>query len=262
MQGTNTYIVGTGKERLIIDTGQGYREWADLTESTCKAKGIKLVRILLSHWHGDHTKGVPDLIRIWPELSNATHKNSADRGQKSIDDGEKFHVEGATIRAVHAPGHSEDHMCFILEEESTMFTGDNILGHGSSAIEDLSTYTKGISTMEAQGCKIGFPAHGDVIPDLRAKISAELGLRRQRERRILSVLVDQRRGEQGHGGKGAMTTKEVVQKMHGQKLDPRVAALAIEPLTEEVLKKLAGDGKVAFQLRAGEKKWFAVSLTR
>ena len=49
-----------------------------------------------------------------------------------------FEVEGATLRAVHAPGHAEDHTCIVLAEEMAMFTGDNVLGHDTSAGEQLS----------------------------------------------------------------------------------------------------------------------------
>jgi hypothetical protein len=120
LQGTNTFIIGTGKERLIIDTGQGIPEWADLIASTLTSFGIKLTAVLLTHWHGDHTGGVPDLLRLYPELGGSIYKNLPSKTQQPIYDGQLFEVEGATIRAVHTPGHSDDHMCFVLEEEQAL----------------------------------------------------------------------------------------------------------------------------------------------
>ncbi|KAF3763008.1 Metallo-hydrolase/oxidoreductase, partial [Cryphonectria parasitica EP155] len=128
LQGTNTYIVGTGDQRLLIDTGQGIPEWARLISSTLASSGITLSAVLLTHWHGDHTGGVPDLLRMYPHLSDAIYKHTPSRSQRPITDGQVFQVQGATVRAVHAPGHSHDHMCFVLDEENAMFTGDNVLG--------------------------------------------------------------------------------------------------------------------------------------
>jgi hypothetical protein len=41
-------------------------------------------------------------------------------------------------------------------------------------------------------------------------------------------------------------------------LDEETRTLALEPFTAEVLRKLAGDGKVAFQMRGGKKQWYAL----
>jgi len=92
-----------------------------------------------------------------------------------------FKVEGATVRAVHSPGHSTDHMCFILEEEQAMFTGDNVLGHGTSAVEHLGTWMNTLQTMNSHGCDKGYPAHGMVIEDLRTKITGQLTQNHLRE---------------------------------------------------------------------------------
>lgn len=105
-QGTNTYIVGTGKRRLIIDTGGGESEWAELIRSTLKAMDITLSHVLLTHWHGDHTGGVPNLLRLYPYLQDSIYKNDPNGGQQDITDGQIFRVEGATVRAIHVPGHS------------------------------------------------------------------------------------------------------------------------------------------------------------
>jgi glyoxylase-like metal-dependent hydrolase (beta-lactamase superfamily II) len=245
---------------LIIDTAQGLPEWIDIISETLEQFSISLSHVFLTHWHGDHTGGVPDLTRVYPHLSSATYKNSPAKGQLPIEDGQVFRVEGATIRAVHSPGHSHDHMCFILEEENAMFTGDNILGHGTSAVEELSVYMTSLRAMQSHNCTLGYPAHGAVIQDLPAKISGELTQKLKREERILKTLeklnMEQRRME-GRKIK-SVTVKELVTSVHGMELDEEVRALALEPFMDEVLRKLAEEGRVGFEMRGGEKKWFGV----
>jgi glyoxylase-like metal-dependent hydrolase (beta-lactamase superfamily II) len=152
-------------------------------------------------------------------------------------------------------------MCFILEEENAMFTGDNLLGHGTSAVENLSTWMNTLRKMQSQNCAKGYPAHGDVIPDLPRKIKEELGQKAKREERVLRSLSTLKREQAAAGNrKGSVTVKQLVTAMHGGALDSQVRDLAIEPFTEEILRKLAEDGRVAFELRRGEKRWFAIEL--
>lgn len=262
LQGTNTYIVGTGTSRLLIDTAQGIPDWADLIASTLSDLGITLSHVLLSHWHGDHTGGVPDLLRMYPELSSAIYKNSPAKDQQEILDGQIFEVEGATIRAFHSPGHSHDHMCFILEEEDAMFTGDNILGHGTSAVENLGLLMDTWRSMLTQQCKLGYPAHGAVVPNLPLKIKGELAGKTRREAQVLAKLQSLRNAPVMSDStmrrtKVSITVKQLVILMHGEGVNEEVRMLALEPFMEEVLRKLAEDGKVGFEIRAGEKKWFS-----
>ncbi|KAF2723084.1 Metallo-hydrolase/oxidoreductase [Polychaeton citri CBS 116435] len=256
-QGTNTYLVGTGRDRLIVDTSGGEPEWAELIESTLKSMDINISHVLLTHWHGDHTGGVPDLIRLYPHLTDHIYKNEPDRGQQDITDGQVFRVEGATVRAIHVPGHSEDHMCFVLEEERAMFTGDNILGHGTSAVEDLGTFMASLQRMQDQNCAIGYSAHGITIADLPAKIAADLAQKSRREKLVMQAL-----GRVREHGEKSVTVKDLVSEMYGEGIDQDTRSLALEPFTEEVLRKLAGDGKVAFEIRAGKKKWYSVEAVQ
>ncbi|KAH8810945.1 beta-lactamase-like protein [Xylogone sp. PMI_703] len=255
LQGTNTYIVGTGHDRIVVDTSGGEPEWAELIASTVESEGIRLSHVLLTHWHGDHTGGVPDLVRLYPYLKESIYKNEPEKDQQNIIEGQIFQVEGATVRAIHVPGHSTDHMCFILEEEKAMFTGDNILGHGTSAVEDLGTFMDSLEKMQDQNCMIGYSAHGVTIDDLPAKISGELNQKLRREKQVMQALSQARRR-----GEKSMTVKDTVTDIYGTALDEAARTLALEPFIDEVLRKLAGDGRVAFQVRGGKKKWYSLEL--
>ncbi|KAJ0120543.1 hypothetical protein J7T55_015272 [Diaporthe amygdali] len=240
------------------NAGKGIPEWASLISSTLVDSNTGLSHVLLTHWHGDHTGGVPDLLRLYPDLDKSIYKNTPSSTQQPIEDGQVFEVEGATVRAVHAPGHSLDHMCFILEEENAMFTGDNVLGHGTAAVEQLSTWMDSLRIMQSHRCQVGYPAHGLPIRDLPRKIDLELASKTRRETKVLAALSKIRKPG-ARRTDYSVTVKQLVTVMHGDKLDPVVRELAVEPLMEEVLRKLAEDGKVAFELRRGERKWYGIS---
>lgn len=63
------------------------------------------------------------------------------------------------MRAFHCPGHTTDHMAFVLEEENAMFTGDNVLGHGTAVFEDLAVYLDSLSRMREQFHGRAYPGH-------------------------------------------------------------------------------------------------------
>lgn len=194
---------------------------------------------------------------MYPALSPSIYKHTPSKAQQPIVDGQVFKVEGATVRAVHSPGHSHDHMCFILEEEEAMFTGDNVLGHGTAAVEHLSTWMEALRRMRSHDCIKGYPAHGAVIADLRAKIDGELTGKVRRERQALQGLEKAQRAA-GSRAKGKLTVKELVTAVYGEQMKSELRELALEPFMDEVLRKLAEDGMVGFDLRGGVKRWFAI----
>lgn len=194
------------------------------------------------------------MIRLYPHLLSSIHKHTPSKTQQPIEDGQIFKVDGATIRAVHAPGQSNDHMFFILEEEQAMFTGDNVLGHGTAAVEHLGIWMKTLQEMQSHNCIKGYPAHGVDVGNLPAKIKGELAHKNRRERKVLQTLEQLKRDKRAAGGQG----KGSVTAMHGSEIDVGLRELALEPFMDEVLGKLAEDEKVAFEIRVGVRKWFAV----
>ena len=141
-----------------------------------------------------------------------------------------------------------------------MFTGDNVLGHGTSAVEQLGLYMETLCKLQSEGCAVGYPAHGAVIPDLPRKIAAELAQKTRREKQCL-VALSRIRNEQQSGGQvelRSVTVSELTDAVYGEHLDEEMRKLALEPFMDEVLRKLAEDGKVAFRVRKGVKRWFSL----
>lgn len=232
LQGTNTYLVGTGRSRILLDTGEGKPSWSHCLSSILTSESTTISQALITHWHPDHIGGVKDLISLCPKV--AIHKHNPASGQNPIYDGQIFEAEGAKLRAFHCPGHTTDHMAFVLKEENAMFTGDNVLGHGTAVFEDLAVYLDSLSRMREQFHGRAYPAHGTVIEDGRARIEEYIAHRKQRENEIVQALSDI--------GKEA-TSMELVKVVY--KDVPENLHVPAANGVVQVLRKLEGEGKVA-----------------
>lgn len=186
LQGTNTYLLGTGARRLLIDTGEGKPSWIAALKKTLAEEKAEISHALISHWHGDHQGGIKDLLAL--SADTKVLKNQPEDGQLDIADGQKFSVDGATLTAVHTPGHTVDHMVFVFEEENALFTADNVLGQGTAVFEDLATYLASLDKMKELFGGRAYPGHGPVIEDGPAKIREYITHRQQREDQITQTL--------------------------------------------------------------------------
>jgi glyoxylase-like metal-dependent hydrolase (beta-lactamase superfamily II) len=195
--GTNTYLVGSGRERILIDTGQGVPAYLPVLERALERAGCRIQEIVLTHGHIDHQGGVAALLERFGPLRVSKRPHAGfDRACPAaitpIDDGARLVTEGATLRAVHTPGHAEDHLCFVLEEERSLFSGDNVLGVGTTVIPseggDLGDYMRSLARLQQEAPRVIYPAHGPRIDDGVAKLAEYVAHREQREREILEAL--------------------------------------------------------------------------
>ena len=195
--GTNTYLVGSGPRRILLDTGQGVPAYIEVLERALKRAGCSgLQEIVLTHGHVDHIGGVRAVIERFGPLRVSKLPDAEDSSTgvllTPLRDGESVQTEGATLHAVFTPGHARDHLCFWLEEERALFSGDNVLGVGTTVIPtaggDLLDYMASLAKLLAGAPRRIYPAHGPCIEDGVAKLREYIAHREQREGQIVAAL--------------------------------------------------------------------------
>lgn len=212
--GTNTYLVGTGHRKVLIDCGDGQPGYVPLLIESLKSihPEAYISDILISHCHIDHWGGL-DQIMSSDELSHRRQKPQQEiKVHKfpvldelalykytdpipqyititALLDNQLLEIDKDThIRVVHTPGHAKDHCAFLLEEEDTVFTADCILGHGSVAFEDLTEYIGGLNRIKALNPVKLYPGHGEVVNDGMEKVEQYLSIRMTKENQILGIM--------------------------------------------------------------------------
>ena len=131
----NVWIVGNDEECVIIDSPH------DAKAIINQVKGRTVKAILLTHAHNDHIGAAREVSEA---VGAPIYLNPEDRvlweqvypdfePQRQHADGDEFQVGGATLKAIHTPGHSPGSTCFYLESEGTVFTGDTLFNGGPGA---------------------------------------------------------------------------------------------------------------------------------
>ena len=106
--------------------------------------------------------------------------------------GEILKVEGATLRCIHSPGHSENHAAFVIDEEHSIFSGDNVLGYGTTQYSDLYDYMGMLAAFQRyQPIKL-FPGHGGYISDGKGLLDRYYVHRQEREDQVYDWLIEVR----------------------------------------------------------------------
>jgi len=225
--GTNTWILEAGPVVAVIDPGPD--DESHLAAIDRRVAGATVGVILVTHSHPDHL--------ALAERVAARHHAPILR-YPELADGEVVRTGTLNVTALHTPGHSADHLCFWLERDRAVFTGDLILGRGSSMVTypegDVAAYLRSLDRVAGLRPRILFPGHWDPVDDAMGKIEEYRVHRLARETQVIAEV------RRGRG-----TAEELTRRVYGD-LDDQLM-YAAEMTMRAHLRKLVDDGAVRLE---------------
>ena len=203
--GTGVYIIGRG-EVAVIDPGPAITEHEAALDAALE--GEQVTHVLVTHHHLDHSPMAHTLAKkhgahvyamsppaVVPEGGEVRMEAGDDASFKphmEIEDGDVFTGPGWTLRALHTPGHTSNHVCYALDEERTLFSGDHIMGWSTSVVSppdgSMGDYIAQLRRIRAMNFDIIRPTHGPAIEDPAPFVDAYIEHRLNREQQILAEL--------------------------------------------------------------------------
>lgn len=222
LDGTNTYLVERAGRAFVIDPGPADPGHLTRVRDAGEALG-GIAGTLLTHGHGDHAEGASALgaVVLWPPAGPP--REDADAGP---------------FRVVPTPGHSADHVVFMLG--SVCFSGDLVLGEGSSFVPpdggSLAAYLESLRRVRSLDPELICPGHGPWVGDPAGKLDEYLEHRLDRERKLLAALD---RGERSRARLLDAAWDDVPEEL-------RAAAAAV---MQAHLEKLEDEGRLPGDLR-------------
>jgi glyoxylase-like metal-dependent hydrolase (beta-lactamase superfamily II) len=228
--GTNTYLVGID-EVVVIDPGI---EDDGHLEAIVGCGGDRIRWIVCTHTHPDHSPGAAALKKRTGAEVMAFESRDGLEVDTPIGDGHRIEATEFRLRAVHTPGHASNHLCFLLEEERLLFSGDHIM-QGSTVViappdGDMAAYLDSLARVRGLRLKFIAPGHGHLIDDPNAVIDEYVAHRLERERQVLEAVAA-----------GDSTASEIVERLYQGLIDELVPRA--RQSVHAHLRKLAADGR-------------------
>lgn len=241
---TTIYLVGKhgGGEALTIDSGEAIDRYRWMLRGYLAAVERAEVALAgLTHHHLDHSGNLKWLREEWKAeivLSPAARPFLEDKlpetGVRDLGDGQVLQLDGGVrVQVLATPGHSPDSVCFYIEEEGVLFTGDTLLGSSTTTVHDLAAYRRSLRRLlELPNLKVICPGHGALVYDPRERLQMYIAHRDERERQILAELA---KG-------GEKTSWEIMLALYPD-IDPRLRRAA-DANVQAHLRQLAAEGRV------------------
>ena len=203
LYGTGTYIIGR-KQICIIDPGPLIESHINKILNSVDKNLIS--HILITHTHADHS---PAANIIKKETGAKTYAYDSypkgiigNRFEEAHDksftpdvklrDSDMVQGKDWTIKAIHTPGHTSNHLCFFLEQEKILFTGDHVMGWATTVVVppdgDMDDYISSLKKLLLHDYGIYYPTHGSPIKEPIKYVRGLIAHRKMREMQILNEL--------------------------------------------------------------------------
>jgi glyoxylase-like metal-dependent hydrolase (beta-lactamase superfamily II) len=198
--GTNSYVVGE-RELVVVDPGPDIESHIGVLR---EAVGDRLKWIVCTHTHLDHSPAAHALrvatgARIAGRLAPQDGRQDAGFApDRVLEDGESVAVEGVTFRAVHTPGHASNHLCYLLEQQKILFTGDHVMQGSTVVISppdgDMQAYLASLEKLFAIDLAALAPGHGRLIETPHEEARRLIAHRLKREEKVVRALAQKGKG--------------------------------------------------------------------
>jgi glyoxylase-like metal-dependent hydrolase (beta-lactamase superfamily II) len=231
--GTNTYVVGID-EAVVIDPGPVDD---DHLEAILGCGGDRIRWIVLTHTHSDHAPGaVPLKERTGAEILAFEPRDDVEL-DGTLGDRDMIEATEFRLRAIHTPGHTANHLCFYLEEERMLFSGDHIMEGSTVVIDppdgDMSAYMASLEKVRKLRLRSIAPGHGQLVPEPLPKIDEYIAHRLEREGQIFDAL----------DRIGPATIDQLVPEVYTELIDELVPLAGRQAFAH--LRKLVDDDRVS-----------------
>ena len=194
--GTNTYVVGE-TDLVVVDPGPAIPSHID---AILDCVGDRLRYIACTHTHPDHSPAASVLAEatgamlVGRTTADDRHQDLSFQPASQIEDDECITGEGWTLRAIRTPGHVDNHVCYLLDEEGMVFAGDHIM-NGSTVVivppgGNMAHYIASLRRLLDYDVKVVAPGHGELIPDCRGEVEKLVRHRLLREAKVVGALSD------------------------------------------------------------------------
>ncbi len=242
LEGTNTWVIGR-EPSVVIDPGPDDPGHVLRVLDEAEPVGV----ILLTHRHEDHAPGAARLA----DASGAPVRAFQPKGNElALADGELVEAGAISIRAVHTPGHSPDHLCFVIEDQRVIFSGDTVLGQGTSVVDppdgDMAAYVRSLARLRELEPSAIYPGHGPPILTPKGRLDFYIRHRVEREEQVLAAVAS-----------GKRSPAEIVPGIYSGEVDQAMFPAAARSVLAHLL-KLEREGRVARTGRAKDERFVVV----
>jgi glyoxylase-like metal-dependent hydrolase (beta-lactamase superfamily II) len=217
----------------VIDPGPD--DDRHLTAIDKKLAGATVGVVLVTHSHPDH-------LPLAERLAGA--HGATVRRYPELGDGDVVRVGTLNVTALYTPGHSGDHLAFWLAEDRVVFTGDLVLGKGSSMVTypegNVAAYLRSLDRLIELEPRMLFPGHWDPVKDAVAKLEEYKAHRLEREAQVLAEV-----------RRGPGTARELTRRVYGPEVGEDLL-VAAEMTTRAHLQKLVDEDRVRMSAASGE----------
>jgi len=248
---TTIYIVGRDQV-MTIDSGEAMDRYRWMLRGYLAAsEHAEIAVAALTHHHFDHSGNLRWIrenlgaeVLIPPGAEPLLTDYLPNNGYSILEDGRVLDMGGGvTLQVLTTPGHSIDSVCYYLESEGVLFTGDTLLGNSTTTIRDLGAYLVSLQRLIAlPNLKVICPGHGELVQDPYERLHSYVEHRQARERQILAALAD---GEE-------LTSWDIMLRLYAD-IDPRLRRSA-DGNVRTHLDKLEAEGRLRVELGVPKRK--------